>query len=59
MNYKIHEAQGQKIPYMLVVGDKEAAAGTASLRERSAGDLGPVGVGDIVRQMAERVATWQ
>jgi threonyl-tRNA synthetase len=59
MNYKIHEAQGQKIPYMLVVGDKEAAAGTASLRERAAGDLGPVAVDEVVRQMAERVAAWQ
>lgn len=40
VNYKIREAQGQKIPYMLVVGDKEAAAGTVSVRHRSQGDLG-------------------
>ena len=34
MNYKIREAQLQKIPYMLVVGDKEAAEGTVSVRAR-------------------------
>ncbi len=34
MNYKIREAQLQKIPYMLVVGDKEAADGTVSVRAR-------------------------
>ena len=34
MNYKIREAQMQKIPYMLVVGDKEAADGTVSVRAR-------------------------
>ena len=34
MNYKIREAQLQKVPYMLVVGDKEAADGTVSVRAR-------------------------
>jgi threonyl-tRNA synthetase len=40
IGYKIREAQLQKIPYMLVVGDREAAEGTISVRSRSAGDLG-------------------
>ena len=40
LNYKIREAQLQKVPYMLVVGDKEVAAGTVSVRHRQAGDLG-------------------
>src|SRR5688500_1268427 len=40
IGYKIREAQLQKIPYMLVVGDKEVAEGTVSVRSRSAGDLG-------------------
>ena len=40
IGYKIREAQLQKVPYMLVVGDKEAAEGSVSVRSRSAGDLG-------------------
>ncbi len=40
LGYKIRDAQVTKIPYMLVVGDKEVAAGTVSLRHRQAGDLG-------------------
>jgi threonyl-tRNA synthetase len=40
IGYKIREAQLQKVPYMLVVGDKEAAEGTVSVRSRADGDLG-------------------
>jgi threonyl-tRNA synthetase len=40
IGYKIREAQLQKVPYMLVVGDREAAEGTVSVRERSGGDKG-------------------
>ena len=42
IGYKIREAQLQKIPYMLVVGDKEAESGTVSVRRRGEGDLGAV-----------------
>ena len=49
---KIRDAQMQKIPYMLVVGAKEAEAGTVSVRHRSKGDLGP-------RPLAEFVAALQ
>ncbi|HLV87212.1 MAG TPA: threonine--tRNA ligase [Candidatus Sulfotelmatobacter sp.] len=38
---KIRDAQLQKIPYMLIIGGKEAEAGTVSVRHRSKGDLGP------------------
>ncbi len=41
VGFKIREAQLQKIPYMLVVGEKEASAGTVSVRRRREGDLGP------------------
>ena len=41
VGYKIREAQLQKVPYMLVVGDKEVEAGTVSVRSRDRGDLGP------------------
>jgi threonyl-tRNA synthetase len=50
--YKIREAQVQKHPYMLVVGDKEVAAGTVAVRHRQAGDLGP----QAVAEFGERVA---
>jgi threonyl-tRNA synthetase len=40
VGYKVREAQVQKVPYMLVVGDKEAEAGNVSVRHRHAGDLG-------------------
>jgi threonyl-tRNA synthetase len=40
IGYKIREAQLQKVPYMLVTGDREAADGTVSVRGRTAGDLG-------------------
>ncbi|MCL6448489.1 MAG: threonine--tRNA ligase, partial [Armatimonadetes bacterium] len=40
VNYKIREAQVQKIPYMLVVGDREAAGRSVSVRHRQSGDLG-------------------
>lgn len=40
VNAKIRDAQLQKVPYMLVLGDREAAAGTVSVRHRKDGDLG-------------------
>ena len=40
IGYKIREAQMQKIPYMLVVGDKEAEAGSVAVRTRAGEDLG-------------------
>ena len=40
IGYKIREAQLQKIPYMLVAGDREAAEATVAVRSRSGGDLG-------------------
>jgi threonyl-tRNA synthetase len=40
IGYKIREAQLQKIPYMLVVGDREVAEGAVAVRSRSGGDLG-------------------
>jgi threonyl-tRNA synthetase len=40
MNLKIRDAQMQKVPYMLVVGDREAEAGSVSVRHRKHGDQG-------------------
>ena len=48
IGYKIREAQLQKIPYMLVVGDKETASDAVSVRSRADGDLGSQPVGEFV-----------
>ena len=53
---KIRDAQLQKIPYMLVIGDREAAEGTVSVRSRAGGDLGARPVAEFVRDAAEEVA---
>ncbi|GAB4336808.1 MAG: threonine--tRNA ligase [Candidatus Abyssubacteria bacterium] len=41
VGFKIREAQLQKIPYMLIVGDKEVSSGAVSVRHRKGGDMGP------------------
>ncbi|HIY28266.1 MAG TPA: threonine--tRNA ligase, partial [Firmicutes bacterium] len=57
MGYKIREAQLQKIPYMLVVGEKEAETGTVSVRHRKNGDLGSLSVGDFVEKITQEIAS--
>ena len=56
IGYKIREAQLQKIPYMLVVGDREAAEGTVSVRERSGGDRGSSSIDAFVAAAREEIA---
>ena len=56
IGYKIREAQLQKIPYMLVAGDREAAEGTVSVRSRTGGDLGARSVDDFIQQAQAEVA---
>jgi threonyl-tRNA synthetase len=51
MNAKIRDAQLRKIPYMLIVGDREAEAKAAALRVRGGGDLGAVTVAEIVERL--------
>ena len=54
---KIREAQIDKIPYMLVIGDKEQTAGTVAVRERSAGDQGSLTVADFIAKVEGEVRT--
>jgi threonyl-tRNA synthetase len=56
MNAKIREAQVQKVPYMLVVGDREAEADAAAVRLRSGEDLGAQPVADVVARILEESA---
>ena len=51
MNLKIRNAQLQKIPYMLVVGDREEEASAVSVRQREEGDLGSMSLADLAARM--------
>ena len=55
IGYKIREAQLQKVPYMLVAGDREAAEGTVSVRSRSGGDLGARAVSAFIADAGEEI----
>ena len=57
VNAKIREAQLQKIPYMLVIGGREAEAGTAAVRHRKQGDLGPKAVDDFIAEVQQLIDT--
>jgi threonyl-tRNA synthetase len=56
IGYKIREAQLQKVPYMLVLGDREVAEDQVSVRSRTAGDLGARSVADFLRTAIEEIA---
>ena len=55
IGYKIREAQMQKIPYMIVLGDKEAEAGTISVRTRTGGDMGAMEFDAFAAQLKEEI----
>ena len=55
---KIRDATLQKVPYMLVVGVREAEQGQVSVRERSAGDLGAVALADFVSAALEEIGSY-
>ena len=55
VSYKIREAQAQKIPYMLVVGDKEAEQEAVAVRHRSRGDLGPLPLKEFEEQILKEI----
>ena len=56
IGYKIREAQLQKIPYMLVVGDREAAEGAVSVRERTGGDRGASSIDAFIAAARTEIA---
>jgi threonyl-tRNA synthetase len=55
IGYKIREAQLEKIPYMLVVGEKEQTAGTVAVRDRVDGDLGAMTVAELLARLEREV----
>ncbi len=55
INYKIAEAERNKIPYMLIIGKREEANNTVSLRKKGKGDLGSMTIENIIKQIEEDV----
>ena len=56
IGYKIREAQLHKIPYMLVIGEKEVESGTVSVRKRGEGDIGVMSIADFIDSAKTDVA---
>ena len=56
---KIRDAELKKIPYMLIVGEKEEGEGLVSVRKRGTGDLGSMPVADFAKMVENQVADEQ
>lgn len=56
LGYKIREAQLEKAPYMLVVGENEKEAGTVSIRKRGEGDIGSMPIAEFVAMLQKEIA---
>ena len=56
LGYKIREAQLEKLPYMLIVGDKEREEGTVSVRKRDEGDIGALTKKDFIARVLQENA---
>jgi threonyl-tRNA synthetase len=57
VNLKIRDAQMQKVPYMLVVGDREAEAGTVSVRHRKHADMGVKPLDQFIGEVSQLIAS--
>ncbi len=57
IGYKIREAQMKKVPYMLVIGEKEMEDGTVAVRKRGEGDLGAMNLDQFIAQLQEEITT--
>ena len=59
IGYKIREAQLQKIPYMLIIGDKEIEAGAVGVRSRKDGDIGQMPTEEFMEKLKEEIASFK
>ena len=57
LGYKLREAQLEKVPYMVVVGDKDIENGTVSVRSRKKGDMGSMNIDEFIKMIVEEVET--
>ena len=55
VNLKIRDAQVQKVPYMLVIGGREAEAGQVAVRHRKRGDLGAIPLDEFVLAISAEI----
>ncbi len=55
IGYKIREAQLEKVPYMLVIGDKDIEAGTVSVRDRRDGDIGSMSADEFIAKITKEI----
>ena len=59
IGYKIREAQIQKIPYMIILGDKEVSAKAVGVRSRKDGDIGQMGIDEFINKVKEQVEKFE
>ena len=59
IGYKIREAQLQKVPYMLVIGDKEVEANAVGVRSRTDGDIGQIKLDEFVNKIEDEVKNYK
>ena len=57
IGFKIRQAQAEKVPYMLIVGDKEAEEKAVAVRNRKEGDLGTMPLADLIAKLEEEIRT--
>ena len=55
LGYKIREAQMMKVPYMLVIGDRDVENGVVSVRSRNRGDLGAMTLADFEKMIQDEI----
>ena len=55
LSYRVRDAQLRKVPYMLVVGDREAEEGTVAVRLRTEEDLGPQPLDELIRTLKQKI----
>jgi threonyl-tRNA synthetase len=53
IGYKIREHEVKKVPYMLVVGEKEKAVNSVSLRQHKKGDIGVLSVDEVIQKLLQ------
>ena len=59
IGYKIREAQLEKVPYMLVIGDKEVESGMVGVRSRKDGDLGAMPVEEFIEKVSKEIQNYE
>lgn len=57
ISYKVRRGQLERVPYMLVVGDKEAQSGQVAVRSRASGDLGPMLLDQFLNRIRQEVTS--